>query len=397
MPQNRPQLICFSYHKSGTSLLWHVMNRVSQQLGLSLANHYGEVRRIDPNADIVLLPHSRLRGPIERPYRAIRMIRDPRDIWVSGYLYHLRCTEGWCINCDFDTTRPIVFPQVDYAIAHWPHAAKCAYLESLNSRSYQQNLRQRSRNDGLMFELAGYTGWTMAAMREWPVNQVDALDIRLEAVMADFDAGMQRIFEHFGFSDAERTSALDVARHEDVRRMDDAAMSQRPQISSRTISKWRTFLTEEQIARFENAYGDVISSLGYPLHDSAPAIGAADVHLLAGHSRIKPTVVAPGLFTFIVPAGQQRVQLVSHHPDPRHGRAARQGEIAVREIVVECKDDLITIPADDPRLTEGWRDPEHDGAELRRRTAGAASLPWGWFDAPVKVTIHCPVIAVAAE
>jgi hypothetical protein len=121
------------------------------------------------------------------------------------------------------------------------------------------------------------------------------------------------------------------------------------------------------------------------------------VHLLAGCSRIRPTVVAPGLLTFIVPAGQQRVQLLSCPPDSQHAGATRSAELAVREIIVECKDDLVTIPADDPRLTDGWRDPEHDGAALRRRTAGAATLPWGWFDAPAKVTIRCPEQVVAAE
>ena len=28
----------------------------------------------------------------------IVLIRDPREIIISGYLYHKRCTEIWCIN-----------------------------------------------------------------------------------------------------------------------------------------------------------------------------------------------------------------------------------------------------------------------------------------------------------
>ena len=75
-----PLLIVFSYHKSGTSLLLHVMNKVSERLGLTAVNYFGLVDHIALDADIVLLPHSLLAQSAlvelrDRPYRAIRMIR----------------------------------------------------------------------------------------------------------------------------------------------------------------------------------------------------------------------------------------------------------------------------------------------------------------------------------
>ena len=137
-----PQLICFSYHKSGTSLFLHVMTKVCQRLGLTLGNYYGLVERLDQEPDVVLLPHSMLRDPLDRPYRAIRLIRDPRDIWVSGYLYHLRCDEGWCRNTVMDPAPPIQWPRVDYSVAHWPESWKrrkardiFAYLVTSRGRS----------------------------------------------------------------------------------------------------------------------------------------------------------------------------------------------------------------------------------------------------------------------
>ena len=227
------------------------MTKVSARLGLRLANHFGLVERLDPVPDIVLLPHSVLRGRIDRPYRAIRLIRDPRDIWVSGYLYHQRCIEEWCINTDLDQTSPLLWPLVDHSVAHWPEDWKRSYIDRLAGRSYQMNLLERSREDGLAFELEGYTGWTLATMREWRRNGADALDIKLEDVMADFDAAMLRIFGHFGFTADQSHAALEVARSEDIRRMDDSAIADRPQIYSRTISKWREVLSDRQIADFE--------------------------------------------------------------------------------------------------------------------------------------------------
>jgi hypothetical protein len=120
------------------------------------------------------------------------MIRDPRDIWVSGHLYHRHCQEEWCINTDMDPTPPIAWPKVDHSFAHWPEDWKRRYLERLNGKSYQRNLLERSMVEGLDFELEGYTGCTLAAMREWRLNGADALDVKLEDVMADFDGARRR-------------------------------------------------------------------------------------------------------------------------------------------------------------------------------------------------------------
>jgi hypothetical protein len=160
MSRVSPQLIVFSYHKPGTSLFLHVTTKVSERLGLTLVYHYGLVEQLGLEPDVILRPHSTFRGALDWPYRAIRLIRDPRDIWVSGYLYHLRCDEGWCRNTDMDPTSPIWWPQVDYSFAHWPEEWKRYYLERLNGNSYQQNLLERSLADGLDVELDGYTGST---------------------------------------------------------------------------------------------------------------------------------------------------------------------------------------------------------------------------------------------
>jgi hypothetical protein len=76
----------------------------------------------------------------------------------------------------------------------------------------------------------------IATMREWKLNRPDALDVKLADVMADIDGAMLRIFDHFGFPADRCQAALEVARAEDIRRMDHAAIAERPQIDSRTFS-----------------------------------------------------------------------------------------------------------------------------------------------------------------
>jgi hypothetical protein len=422
------------------------MTKVSERLGLTLVNHYGLVERLDLEPDIILLPHSMLRSPLDRPYRAIRLIRDPRDIWVSGYLYHLRSVEEWCRNTDMDPTPPIQWPQVDYSFAHWPEDWKRHYLERLSGKSYQQNLLDRSLADGLDFELDFYTGCTLAAMREWKLNRADALDVKLEDVMADFDGAMRRIFDHFGFNADQSQMALEVARSEDIRRMDHAAIAKRPQIHSRAISKWRDVLSVAQIARFEDSHGDLIRDLGYEPAGAVPSLlenndvtacppdactpiaaggdegkpiwsrqvqraeagnytptvvqttHDAEIRLSADGTSIRPTAANQGSYTFVVPSGRARVRLESRFgiaADPRApcpGDTSRLG-VRVSRITIRSDAGEVVIAADDPSLTTGWHDAEHVGTKLWRWTDGSAEVPWAGVSGPAVVTIHCVMLA----
>jgi hypothetical protein len=259
------QLLVFCYHKSGTVLFEHVMGRVAARLGLMVATRYGLVTTLDRRTDIFIIAHSLLGFDLDRPFRAVRIVRDPRDIWVSSYLYHRRCGEGWCVNTGFSPASPITYPRVDFSFQHRPEAWKQDYLRRLGGRSYQQNLLDRDQDAGLAFELDGYTGCTLEAMQAWQLRQPELLTVQLEAISRDFDAVMMSIFRHFGFSAAACAVALEEAAQEDLARMDDATIAANPHVHSRDLSKWRRFLTPAQITAFEERYGELILSLGYQL------------------------------------------------------------------------------------------------------------------------------------
>jgi hypothetical protein len=263
----RPQLLVFCYHKSGTVLFEGVMSDIARRFHLTLSECFGYVARVDPAPDIVLLPHSQLGVLPGRDFRAVRIVRDPRDIWLSGYLYHRRCREPWCVNENFDTTAPIGFPRVPMAVAHRRERWKRDYLAGLGGKSYQRNLLDLDRASGLAFELARYTGCTLEDMRAWRhlvrLGESRVLDVQLERIAADFDATMRVIFAHFGFVGADLDTAVAAARPHDIARMTDAVVLENPHISGRVLSKWHDGLSAEQVAAFETIYGDLIAALGY--------------------------------------------------------------------------------------------------------------------------------------
>jgi hypothetical protein len=337
----------------------------------------------------------------------------------------LRCDEAWCRNTDLHPTPPIRWPQVDYSYAHWPEDWKLRYLQRLGGKSYQQNLLDRSLADGLDFELDGYTGCTLAAMRQWKQCGAEARDVKLEDVMADFDGAMLRIFDHFSFNPEQSQAALEVARSEDIRRMDGAAIAARPQIHSRTISKWRQVLSGVQIARFEQCHGDLISELGYqsaaaaqnlfeimdasPCHTrtgAPPAVdteqirrqnersgvqsaartaGEVGIRLSADGTAVNPTAVSQGTYTFVVPSGRARVLL---EPVDETSLGGTDGQaVRVSRIIIRSAAGEVVVAADDPRLIAGWRAAERVGTRLWRCTNGSAELPWADVAGPAVVTI----------
>jgi hypothetical protein len=257
----------------GTTLFHYTLRKLAEPLKLRLAALFGMVHKIDPAIDLVLVGHSLPGFEPARPFRAIRVVRDPRDVWLSSYLYHRRTDEAWCTSTDFDPTAPITWPRVDLSFQHRPERWKREWLARLDGKSYQQNLLVRDQDAGLQFELEGYTACTLDAMRGWRLLGPEVLQVKLEDVMANFDTCMLAIFRHLGFTAAECDTAVQIAATEDVNRMDDAALAANTHIHSRTISKWRNVLSPSQVAAFERRYGDLIRGLGY---DIRPAGTAAD-------------------------------------------------------------------------------------------------------------------------
>jgi hypothetical protein len=225
----------------------------------------GLVSAIDRSPQIITFAHSLIGFDLKSvPHRSVRLIRDPRDVWLSGYLYHRHCTEPWCVNERFDTTPPILFPRVPFSQQHRSEEWKRSYLASLNSVSYQRNLLTRDNDAGLAFEMDHYADWTVRAMASWQPDS-DTIDIKLEDFMADFDGTLITILRHFGISEIDIPGVLKAAASADINRMSDARIKINPHIHSRSISKWRDMLTSKQIATFEARYGNAINALGYPL------------------------------------------------------------------------------------------------------------------------------------
>jgi hypothetical protein len=121
------------------------------------------------------------------------------------------------------------------------------------------------------------------------------------------------------------------------------------------------------------------------------ATGDAGILLVADGRPVLPVETNAGVYTFVVPRIAESLLLRSRGLDHLPGDTAgvRRHRVRVEEIIIRFDAGEVVIPADDPRLTVGWHDPESDGKRIWRWTDGLAEIPRAGVSGPVVVTIRC--------
>ena len=263
--RSRSTPICiFCYHKVGTKLLSKAFSQICAANNLRLRGCSGKQTQIPADADVILFRHSLIDvSRIAKPFIGVHIVRDPRDVIVSGYLYHRRTTERWCINKDLRLTPPIRRPRVPSSQEHRPREWKVRYLNSLAGKSYQENLLQMSQERGLMFEMHNHGAWTIEGMMDWEYNMPNILEITFENLMNAYDDTFRRIFDHIGFSKSETDVSLKLATQHDLGRKSPEEIENMHHVSSPRATKWRKYFSPQHKEAFLDRFGDVLVQLGY--------------------------------------------------------------------------------------------------------------------------------------
>ena len=193
----------------------------------------------------------------------MRIIRDPRDVIVSGYLYHQRCGdhEPWCLNEDFSDD-DFRFPTVPWPVDCQNIEARRDFVSLFNGKSYQTKITELDKEAGIVFEMDGYAGVTINTMLDWK-ERSEILTIKMEDIVADFDVVFERIFRWLGFEEKVIKEELVWAQAQDLNRMSVRDIKENAHISTGKLTKWKEFFTPEIIEEYTNRFGDAHCHLGY--------------------------------------------------------------------------------------------------------------------------------------
>lgn len=235
----------YGHHKCGTNWILQVMTDVCAAEGLTLVNHdeavwfhNGDIlayRREHPfdfwsytNADYTFV----------RPLDTIgfHVVRDPRDVIVSGYFSHL-------------ATHP------DTA---WPRL-----------RYYRPYLQTLDKHDGLMCEME-FSGIYLQQMLLWEYGaKTSILELRFEDMIAQPVASFERVLTHMGFMPA-RVSRLMLEEILERHSFKNLSGGRAPGEEDATShyrrgqpGDWRNHLDAEHIAYFKSLYNPLLLKLGY--------------------------------------------------------------------------------------------------------------------------------------
>lgn len=225
-----------TFHKTGTILMWSIIQKLSHRFGLRL--WVQNSRPAPPRWDVCFDAHSHFRyGVRELPHKGFIVIRDPRDIVISGAYYHARLKPG---------TRD-----------GWVHLPE----ERFGGLSYQEKIRSLgSDHEKFVFEMDNMAVWTIRKMRRWIEPPPEFLVLRFEDLVTDPEMReFARAFAWLGVPPDRMAEALEIARG--------ASLFSGPQDATHVRSgqpeQWRAHFTPELHAEFSKRFGRVAEHLGY--------------------------------------------------------------------------------------------------------------------------------------
>lgn len=187
-----------THHKTGTVLLQHILKDACRLLRWRCTFNHKPYYCASPedavkeNLQMCFLQHGiRFKVNSGAPYRFIHGIRDPFEVVISGYQYHLRTTEKWALVPD----------------ARW------------NGTSYRKHLNKLPLHDGLLTELKHSLRDSLKTMpRVWNRTHANpcTLEVRLGDFSRDYHGTVQRMWDLLGVTNSYMLKQLNarVARHD---------------------------------------------------------------------------------------------------------------------------------------------------------------------------------------
>ena len=170
-------------------------------------------------------------------YRGVHVMRDPRDMIVSGYHYHRWTHEPWVHRLD------------------------------ANGESYQQKLRRLDKTAGLYLEIDHFIFFYRATLEAWDMADPDLLEVSYEALMGpERDARYLAIFRHLGFTGDELDLAVRLMRlfaAESRSGRTGNGVAARSHLRSGRSRQWEAELEPAHLAYIEAELGPVLGKFGY--------------------------------------------------------------------------------------------------------------------------------------
>lgn len=233
---NKKLILHCCYHKVGTAWFIRVLRTIARYYGLNFQQcTQNELKR---NTDIFMEYMSRVDLDKLPNHVGSHMIRDPRDVIISAYFYHLWTKEEW---------------------AHIPR-------KSLNNLTYQEYLNSFNQEEGLLAEMRGTSQEVIKEMSSWNYNNPNFIEFKYEDIIQNEEKVFYNIFKHYNFREEAIENCINIAEKFSFKsksKRKKGTIKQKSHLRSGKTGEWKDLFTKEHKQEFKGLFGDVLIKLGY--------------------------------------------------------------------------------------------------------------------------------------
>ena len=251
------QRIFFGHHKCASSWMSRIFYSIQKRTGLTIS--YGA----SSDMELVIVPNASFDWleKVSTDYKGIHLVRDPRDVIISGYFSHRNT----------------------HRIRDWENLAK-----------HRKVLQEVDFNEGLFLEMEFSTYFLMEHMYRWNYQNPKVLELKFEEV-TKLDYDFTEIFQFLDLHTPEKTlntkkylnklnnKNLWVGRYSNIGLNGTEITEIIEENSFKKLSKgrkqgaedttnhyrkgisgeWKTCFTDEHVAHFKEKFGGLVEKLGY--------------------------------------------------------------------------------------------------------------------------------------
>jgi len=178
-------------------------------------------------------------------FRISRFIRDPRDLIVSGYFYHLRGAEPW-------------FQFVGPTPAYWSAINGNVPQGMPPDLSFADFLQQLSQEEGLLAEIE-FRKHQLESMMQWAEDD-RIKTFRYERILGQEAATFDSLFRHYEVPAYQRRIGVALARQFAL----GGRKKLKGHIRNPEPNQWKQYFTPRVKEAFYDQYLPLLRHVGYP-------------------------------------------------------------------------------------------------------------------------------------
>jgi hypothetical protein len=226
------KIIHFAHHKMGTVWFSRILSSIVLKYNLKFQKLNENIEDFSMDYDVIFVNHSNLFLDKKLTFKGSHMVRDLRDVVISGYFYHLKTNELWAN-----------MPRSDF-----------------NGLSYKSYLNSLDINNGLLAEIIHLKKYTIdRKMDLWNYRDSRILELKYEDFIINQKDNFHKLFNHYGFNNEAVRFGMSIVEQNSL----DRKSKNDSHIRSGKVGEWKEYFNSEHKELFKRELGDLLIYMGY--------------------------------------------------------------------------------------------------------------------------------------